>query len=75
MKLKESRLMYLVYYPDYCTDITGLSFLPRAHDDNYSPSSFKGIANPDIYLKNNGYDYVYSKNINTIVNGIINYIS
>jgi len=75
MKLKESRLMYLVYYPDYCTDITGLSYLPRAHDDNYSPSSFKGISNPDIYLKNNGYDYVYSKNINTIVNGIINYIS
>ena len=75
MRLKESRLMYVVYYPDYCTDITGLSFLGRAHDDNYSSSSFKGISNPDIYLKNNGYDYTYSKNINTIVKNIINYIS
>ena len=75
MRLKESRLMYLVYYPDHCTDITGLSYLVRSHDDNYSPSSFKGIANPDIYLRNNGYDYVYSKNVNTIVDGIIKYIS
>ena len=75
MRLKESRLMYLVYYPDHCTDITGLSFLSRARDDNYSSTSFKGISNPDIYLKNNGYDYVYSKDVNTIVNNIIKYIS
>lgn len=75
MRLKESRLMFLVYYPDYCKNITGLSYLKRAPDDNYSPSSFKGISNPDLYLKNNGYDYVYSKNLNTIVNSIISYIS
>ena len=75
MKLKESRMIYMVYYPDHCTDITGLAYLKRAYDDNYSPSSFKGIANPDIYLKDHGYDYIYSKNVNTIVDNIIKYIS
>jgi hypothetical protein len=75
MRLKESRLMFLVYHPDSSTDITGLSYLKRAHDDNYSTSSFTGISKPDVYLKNNGYDYVYSKNVNTIVNRLIDYIS
>lgn len=39
------------------TKITGLSWLPRAHDDNFSPASFKGLANPDKYLIKNGYNY------------------
>ena len=75
MKLKESRLMFLVFHSTYSKDITGLSFLKRARDDNYSPSSFTGIANPDKYLRSYGYDYVYTNNINTIVNSIIKYIS
>ena len=75
MKLKESRLMYLVFHSTYSKDITGLSFLKRARDDTYSPSSFTGIANPDKYLRSYGYDYVFTNNINTIVNGIIKYIS
>lgn len=75
MRLKENRLMFLAYKPSSSTDITGLSFLARAHDDNYSPSSFTGIEHPDIYLKNHGYDYVYSFDVNTIVNRLIKYIS
>lgn len=67
--------MYLVFHSTYSKDITGLSFLKRARDDNYSPSSFTGIANPDKYLRSYGYDYVFTNNINTIVNGIIKYIS
>jgi hypothetical protein len=39
------------------TKITGLSWLPRAHDDNFSPASFTGMAHPDQYLLNNGYHY------------------
>jgi len=39
------------------TRITGLAWLPRAHDDNFSPASFKGLAHPDQYLLNNGYQY------------------
>jgi Pseudomurein-binding repeat len=39
------------------TKITGLAWLPRAHDDNFSPASFTGLAHPDQYLLNNGYQY------------------
>ena len=39
------------------TKITGLDWLPRAHDDNFSPASFKGLAHPDQYLLKNGYHY------------------
>ena len=50
--------------------ITGLSWLPRAHDDNYSPSDFTGIANPDQVLKVNGYDYIESSDIQIIADTI-----
>ncbi|WP_323737132.1 Ig-like domain-containing protein [Methanosphaera sp. ISO3-F5] len=75
MKSKESRLMFLVYYSATSVDITGMKFLKRAHDDNYSPSSFTGLANPDIYLKNHGYDYAYTTSVDTIAKSVINYIS
>ena len=42
--------------------ITGLSFLPRAHDDNYDPSSFKGISHPDKVLHDNGIQYIEGVN-------------
>ncbi|NYB27785.1 MAG: hypothetical protein HVN34_10785 [Methanobacteriaceae archaeon] len=37
--------------------ITGLNWLERAHDDNFSAASFKGLANPDKYLLSHGYQY------------------
>lgn len=39
------------------TKITGLAWLPRSHDDNFSPASFTGLAHPDQYLLENGYKY------------------
>ena len=75
MRKKESRLMYLVFQPDYAYDFTGASFLKRSHDDNYSPSSFTGISYPDKYLRSYGYDYLFSKNPDEIAAGIIKYIS
>lgn len=74
MRLKENRLLFLVY-TETSRDITGLSFLERAHDDNYSVSSFIGLYYPDIYLYQHGYDFVYSSNVNTIVNALIEYMS
>ena len=41
----------------YSRVITGLSWLPRSSQDNFSPSGFTGLANPDQYLLNNGYRY------------------
>ncbi|HEY0196192.1 MAG TPA: hypothetical protein VGC02_01335 [Methanobacterium sp.] len=54
--LGAGRKDFVVFY-NTATKITDLAWLPRAHDDNYSSSSFKGIAYPDQYLINNGYNY------------------
>lgn len=75
MRTKANRLIFFAYHPGTSIDITGLKWLKRAHDDNYSPKSFTGIAYPDKYLKSHGYDYVYSSNANTIANALIKYVS
>jgi hypothetical protein len=54
--LKGTKKVFMVF-TDGATRITGLDWLPRAHDDNFSPESFTGLANPDQYLTNNGYKY------------------
>ena len=38
-------------------DITHLGYLKRAWDDNFSPSSFKGINNPAQFMTSNGIKY------------------
>ncbi len=68
-KVKGARSVFSIFWPPSKV-ITGLGFLERAHDDNYSPVTFTGLANPDQYLITNGYNYIYSKDINTIVNSI-----
>jgi hypothetical protein len=67
--IKGAKKVFTVYWPT-SVNITGLKYLVRAHDDNYSPASFKGLAHPDQYLLNNGYKYVYSGCIATIVQAI-----
>lgn len=74
MRTKENRLIFFAYRPP-AVKITGLTWLPRAHDDNYSPSSFKGISYPDKYLTSHGYGYVYTDDAYTIVNSLIKYIN
>jgi Pseudomurein-binding repeat len=67
--IKGTRSVFTVFWPP-AKVITGLDFLERAHDDNYSPPSFTGLAHPDLYLLQNGYRYMYSGVISTIVNSI-----
>jgi hypothetical protein len=67
--LKGARTVFSVFWPP-SADITGLAFLPRAHDDNYDPASFTGLANPAHYLLENGYNYIRSGSILNIVNAI-----
>ncbi len=69
-KLVGTRKVFCAWIAPYAVDITGLAWLPRAHDDSYSPASFTGLAKPDQYLKNNGYDYIYSGDINAIITAI-----
>ncbi len=64
-----NRKVFSVWMPP-AWDITGLAFLPRAHDDDFSPSWFTGLSNPDQYLKSNGYNYIYSGDLNTIISAI-----
>lgn len=54
--LKDTKKVFVVF-TDGAKKITGLQWLERAHDDNFSPTSFTGLANPDRYLINNGYKY------------------
>ena len=68
--IKGTREVFSVFWPP-STDITNLAFLPRAHDDNFSPASFKGLSNPDDYLKANGYSYIHSGSLTNIVNAIL----
>ncbi len=75
MRQKENRMVFVLYNSNTSKDITGLKWLERAHDDNYSPSSFTGIAYPDKYLTSHGYGYIFDNNVNRIVNAVIDYIS
>ncbi len=56
---------FLVFTPT-ATNITGLAWLPRAHDDNYDVASFTGIAYPAQYLLNNGIQYYYGLTSSTM---------
>ncbi|MDO5825323.1 MAG: hypothetical protein Q4Q22_02995, partial [Methanosphaera sp.] len=75
MRTKSNRILYLVYNPETAKDFRNLTWLERAWDDNYSPSSFKGLANPSDYVLSHGYYYSFTNDVNTIVNDIIKAIS
>lgn len=49
------------------------TWLERAHDDDYSPSSFTGLAYPGTYLNQHGMDYVYGNNAAQLANNFLNY--
>jgi methionine-rich copper-binding protein CopC len=67
--IRGTRKVFSVFWPP-STDITNLAFLPRAHDDNFSPASFTGLAHPDDYLIANGYSYIHSGSMTSVVNAI-----
>ena len=75
MRTKSNRILYLVYNPETAKDFRNLTWLERAWDDNYSPSSFKGLANPSDYVLSHGYYYSFTNDVDTIVNDIIKSIS
>lgn len=51
-------------------DISKLTYLERAWDDNYSPESFKGLANPAQYIKDAGFSYAYAENRADMISAI-----
>lgn len=49
----------IIVLMDTALEITGLDFLERAHDDNYTkPLTWPGLEHPDQFLINNGYPYI-----------------
>ena len=54
-------------------DLATCTWLKRAHDDDYSPSSFTGLANPGSYLNEHGMDYVYGRTATEMANNFLNY--
>ena len=44
--------------------------MPRAHDDNFSPSGFTGVANPEKHLLDAGIGVVYGKNAKEIADNL-----
>lgn len=75
MRTKSNRVVYLAFNSATSKDFRNLTWLERAWDDNYSPSSFKGISNPSNYLLSHGYKYSFTNNVDTIVNEFIKAIS
>jgi Bacterial Ig-like domain len=71
--LKGTREVYSIWISPPATDIRGLAWLPRAHDDDFSPSSFTGLAHPDQFLINQGYHFlVTSGDILKMAQAILN---
>ena len=49
------------------------TYLKRAHDDDYSPKNFTGLAYPGTYLNEHGMDYIYGRNAKEMANNFLNY--
>ena len=75
MRVKANRIVFLAFNAKTAKNITDLAWLERAHDDNYSPSSFKGIANPDQYLLDHGYAYVNYYTAQDVVDALLEHIN
>ena len=61
--------------PPVTKDLATLDWLERAHDDDYSPKNFTGLANPGLYINEEvGANYVYGSNAAQLVNNFLNYI-
>lgn len=54
-------------------DLATCTWLPRAHDDNYSPKNFTGLAYPGTYLNEHNMDYIYGRNASEMANNFLNY--
>ena len=49
------------------------AWLPRSHDDNYSPANFTGLAYPGTYLNEHNMDYIYGLTATEMANNFLKY--
>lgn len=72
---KKNAKMVVAFLSPPSTNIHNLKWLPRAHDDNFSPRSFKGVNNPEKSLLNAGIGVVIGKNAKEIASKFPNFKS
>ena len=72
---KKYAKMVVAFLSPPSTNIHNLKWLPRAHDDNFSPRSFKGVSNPEQQLLNAGIGVVIGKNAKEIATKFPNFKS
>lgn len=70
---KKNAKMVVAFLSPPSSNIHNLKWLPRAHDDNFSPSSFKGVSNPEKQLLNAGIGVVIGKNAKEIASKFPNF--
>lgn len=58
---KRNAKMVIGFFPPAYKYLKGLKWLPRAHDDNFSPSGFSGISNPEQKILDAGIGLCYGK--------------
>ena len=54
-------------------DLATCAWLPRAHDDTYSPANFTGLAYPGTYLNEHNMDYIYGLTATEMANNFLKY--
>ena len=65
LKKKKAKMVVAFLSPP-STNIHNLKWLPRARDDNFSPSGFTGVSYPEKHLLNAGIGVVIGKNAKEI---------
>jgi len=65
LKARNAKMVVAFLSPP-STNIHNLKWLPRAHDDNFSPAWFKGVSYPEKKLLDNGFGVVIGKNAKEI---------
>ena len=70
---KKNAKMVVAFLSPPSTNIHNLKWLPRAHDDNFSPSSFKGVNNPEKKMLDAGIGVVIGKNAKEIASKFPNF--
>ena len=70
---KKNAKMVVAFLSPPSSNIHNLKWLPRAHDDNFSPYSFKGVSNPEKQLLNAGIGVVIGKNAKEIASKFPNF--
>ena len=70
---KKKAKMVIAFLSPPSTNIHNLKWLPRAHDDNFSPSSFRGVNNPEKKMLDAGIGVVIGKNAKEIASKFPNF--